>query len=229
MAGGGRMPVRWGEVYSEHLLGKTSRKLSEIEGGGIFIPDDVQGLVEAVHGGSEDFNWEVPGGSHEAKAWTEHTGKETAERSMAALRAVRRARKVGALHDLHDLEGEEDEWEVSTRLGADSVRLLCAYAQVDGQLTLDIAGEQLLPEAAETGGMSAPTVRQVMRRTIPVRAEWFRDAEPGDLSPPSSWAEHPMLGDLRVLRQPVRHGKTQAVKVGDKTLRLDHDLGLVRE
>ncbi|MFD5786730.1 CRISPR-associated helicase Cas3' [Streptomyces sp. NPDC127037] len=229
LAGGGRMPAQWGEVYSEHLLGKTSRKLAEIDGGGIAIPDDVQGLVEAVHGDSEDFDWDVPG-SREAKAWAEHKGKETAERSMAALRSVRRARQVAELHDLHDMEGEEDEWEVSTRLGAESVRLLCAYVQEDGQVTLDAEGKQPLPEAAtKDGRMPAPAVRQVMRRTIPVRAEWFRDAEPDTLSPPSSWAEHPMLGDLRVLRQPIHQGKAQAVKVGDRTLRLDQDLGLVRE
>ncbi|MEU5718060.1 CRISPR-associated helicase Cas3' [Streptomyces sp. NPDC020403] len=227
VAGGGRMPVQWGEVYSEHLLGKTSRKLAEIEGGGIAIPDDVQELVEAVHGGSEDLEWDVPGSS-EAKAWAKHQGKETAERSMAALIAVPRARQVRELHDLHHLEGEEDEWEVSTRLGADSVRLLCAYAQQDGQLTLDVAGTQQLPDATTDGRMPASSVRQVMSRTIPVRADWFRDAGPDALSPPSSWVEHPMLGDVRVLRQPVRRGVAQAVKVGDMTLCLNQDLGLVR-
>ncbi|MFD9784403.1 CRISPR-associated helicase Cas3' [[Kitasatospora] papulosa] len=227
LAGSGRLPVQWGEVYSEHLLGKTSRKLAEIDVGGIAIPDDVQRLVESVHGDSADFDWNVSG-SPEAKAWTEHKGKETAERSMAALCAVPRARLVQELYDLHDLEGEEDEWEVSTRLGADSVRLLCTYAQEDGQLTLDAQGKQPLPEAREDGRMPASSVRQVMRRTIPVRADWFRDAEPDAFSPPSSWAEHPMLGDLRILRQPIRQGKAQAVKVGDKMLSLDQDLGLVR-
>lgn len=227
LTGGGRMPVQWGEVYSDHLLGKTSRKLAEVEGGGIAIPDDVQRLVEAVHGDSEDFDWNVSG-SREAKAWAEHKGKETAERSMAALRAVRRARQVAELHDLHDLEGEEDEWEVSTRLGADSVRLLCAYVQEDGQLTLDAEGKQPLPEGDKDGRMLASSVRQVMRRTLPVRADWFREAEPDTLSPPSSWVEHPMLGELRVLRQPIRQGKAQALKVGDWTLSLDQDLGLVR-
>ncbi|MFF4249471.1 CRISPR-associated helicase Cas3' [Streptomyces sp. NPDC001822] len=227
LVGGGRMPVQWGEVYSEHLLGKTSRMLAEIEGGGIAIPEDVQRLVEAVHGDGEEFDWNVSG-SPEVKAWVEHKGRETAERSMAALRAVRRARQVAELYDLHDLQGEEDEWELSTRLGADSVRLLCAYAQEDGQLTLDAEGKRPLPDVPKDGRMPASSVRQVMRRTIPVRADWFRDAEPDTLSLPASWAEHPMLGDLRVLRQPVRQGKAQAVKVGDKTLFLDQDLGLVR-
>ncbi|MFG2430449.1 CRISPR-associated helicase Cas3' [Streptomyces sp. NPDC048590] len=228
LSGGGRMPVQWGEVYSEHLLGKTSRKLAEIERAGIAIPGDVQELVEAAHGDSEDFAWNAPG-SREAKNWAEHKGKETAERSMAALCAVRRARQIAELHDLHDMEGEEDEWEVSTRLGADSVRLLCAYAQEDGLLTFDVEGTLPLPEATTEGRMPSAAVRQVMRRTIPVRADWFRGAEPESFAPPTSWAEHPMLGDLRVLRQPINRGKAQAVKVGDKAMRLDQDLGLVRE
>ncbi|MFE7055893.1 CRISPR-associated helicase Cas3' [Streptomyces californicus] len=228
LAGGGRVPAQWGEVYSEHLLGKTSRRLAEFVGGCIAIPDDVQGLVEAVHGDSNDLDWDVPG-SREAKTWAEHMGKETAERSIAALRAVPRARQVAELYELHALEGVEDEWEVSTRLGADSVRLLCVYAQEGGPLTLDAEGKEPLPEMPEEGRMPARRVRQVMRRTIPVRADWFRDAEPGTFSPPSSWAEHPMLGDLRVLPQPVGQGKAQAVKVGAKLLRLHPDLGLVRE
>ncbi|MFJ2766087.1 CRISPR-associated helicase/endonuclease Cas3 [Streptomyces prasinus] len=109
IAGGGKMPAQWGEVYSEHLLATTSHTLAGIEGGTISIPGDVQNLVEAVHGNNEDFDWNSPGGS-EAKAWTAHRGKEMAERSMAGLLAVPRARSVLALHDLYDLPGEEDEW-----------------------------------------------------------------------------------------------------------------------
>ncbi|MEW2625786.1 hypothetical protein [Streptomyces sp. NPDC048106] len=147
---------------------------------------------------------------------------------MAGLKAIPRARQVARLHDLHHLEGEEDEWELSTRLGADSVRLLCAYAQDDGRITLDIPGTQSLPEASQNGQMSAEAVREVMRRTIPVRADWFRDADPDRISPPESWKDHPMLGDLRILRLPILRGIAQAVKIGDKSLCLDVDLGLVR-
>ncbi|MFC7512176.1 hypothetical protein ACFQV4_25555 [Streptomyces thermocarboxydus] len=87
ITGGGAVPRQWGEVYSEHLLATTSRTLAGIQGGTISIPDDVQHLVEAVHGNSEDFDWNNPGGS-ETKAWTAHKGKEMAERSMAGLLAV---------------------------------------------------------------------------------------------------------------------------------------------
>ncbi|WP_221359242.1 CRISPR-associated helicase Cas3' [Streptomyces beigongshangae] len=228
ITGGGKTPAQWGEVYSEHLLAATSRTLAGIEGGTISVPGDVQGLVEAVHGDSEDFDWNTPGGS-EAKAWTAHKGKEMAERSMAGLLAVPRARSVSALHDLHNLPGEEDEWEVSTRLGADSVRLLCAYLHNDGRLTLDLKGEHLLPQAAPDGKMPVSLVREVMRRTMAVRADWLKEADPHDIAPPKSWTQHPMLADLRVLHQPVQGGNAQPVKTGGKTLRLDKDLGLVRK
>ncbi|MER5996647.1 CRISPR-associated helicase Cas3' [Streptomyces viridosporus] len=228
ITGGGTAPRQWGEVYSEHLLATTSRTLAGIGGGNISIPGDVQDLVEAVHGDSEDFDWNTPGGS-EARAWTAHRGKEMAERSMAGLLAVPRARSVSALHDLHNLPGEEDEWEVSSRLGADSVRLLCAYVHNDGRVTLDVEGEHLLPQAAADGKMSVSLVREVMRRTMAVRADWLKGADPDSIAPPKSWTQHPMLADLRVLHQPVQGGSAQPVKAGGKTLRLDKDLGLVRK
>lgn len=227
VAGGGKTPRQWGEVYSEHLLAVTSRTLAGIAGGTVSVPGDVQGLVEAVHGDSEDFDWDTPGG-REAKAWTEHKGREMAQRSMAGLLAVPRARSVSVLHDLHNLPGEEDEWEVSTRLGADSVRLLCAYVHEDGRVTLDAEGEHLLPQAASGGAVPVSSVREVMRRTMAVRAEWLKEADPGTVAPPESWAQHPMLADLRVLYQPVQGGNAQPVKIGGKTLRLDKDCGLVR-
>ncbi|WP_338785179.1 helicase-related protein [Streptomyces sp. DG1A-41] len=230
IAGDGKTPPQWGEVYSEHLLSTTSRTLARIKGGTVSIPGDVQDLVEAVHGDNEDFDWNTPGAS-ETKAWAAHKGKDIAERSIAGLLAVPRARSVSALHDLHHLPGEEDEWEISTRLGADSVRLLCAYVHQDGRVTLDLEGEHLLPQAgasAADGTMPVSSVREVMRRTIPVRADWLRDADPDSIAPPKSWTRHPMLADLRVLYQPVQGGSAQAVKVGGKTLRLDKDCGLVR-
>ncbi|MGW7466994.1 CRISPR-associated helicase Cas3' [Streptomyces xantholiticus] len=226
IAGGGGVPVQWGEVYSEHLLVTTSVTLAGIDGV-VSVPGDVQELVEAVHRDDERFDWDSPG-SPRVKAWTAHKGKEMAERSMAGLRAVARARSISVLHDLHHLPGEEDEWEVSTRLGADSVRMLCVYVQEDGRTTLDLAGEDPLPDADPGAKMPVAAVRAVMRRTIPVRADWLRDASEDAINPPESWAEHPMLGDLRVLRQPVRLGAAQAVTVGGKALRLDEDLGLVR-
>ncbi|MFE7379463.1 CRISPR-associated helicase Cas3' [Streptomyces zhihengii] len=228
IADGGRVPQQWGEVYSEHLLTTTSRTLHSLTNTTISIPDDVQHLVETVHGDGTNFDWNTPGGNDE-KAWTAHKGKETAERSMAGLRAVPRARSTAALHDLHHLPGEEDEWELSTRLGADSVRLLCTYLHPDGTLTLDPEGTQPLPEATDGKKMPNASVRAVMRRTLPVRADWLTGADPDSIAPPPSWTDHPLLGELRLLRQPLYSGTAQAVPIGKHTLRLDEDLGLTRK
>ncbi|MGW4824748.1 CRISPR-associated helicase Cas3' [Streptomyces sp. NPDC004227] len=228
LAEGGRLPMQWGEIYSEFLLRASSAKLGGLPEKTVSIPGDVQALVEAVHGDNgETFNWDIPGGRLKT-AWTAHLGKDLAERSVAGLVAVPKARQVSGLHALHSLPGDEDEWEAATRLGADSVRLLCAYLQADGRRTLDLAGSEPIPDPGPGEKMLATEVRAVMRRTIPVRADWFR-AEDGDRpSAPESWEQHPMLNDVRVLYQPVRDGRGQPVAVGGKTLHLDEDLGLVR-
>ena len=110
------------------------------------------------------------------------------------------------------------------------MRLLCAYVHddMDGLVTLDPEGERPLPVPGAGGRMSPADVRAVMARTIPVSADWF-SGEFESHRPPVEWAEHPMLGDLLVLRQPVRDGESQAVAVGSRSLRLDAELGLVRE
>ncbi|WP_240450525.1 hypothetical protein [Streptomyces sp. 11-1-2] len=95
-------------------------------------------------------------------------------------------------------------------------------------MTLDPEGKESLPSASEGDRVPAAAVRKVMRRTIPVRSDWLHSPDGDSMSPPGSWTEHPMLGDLRVLYQPVQAGTVQAVQVGDKTLHLDENLGLVR-
>ncbi|MGW9027915.1 CRISPR-associated endonuclease Cas3'' [Streptomyces sp. NPDC055722] len=228
LAEGGGVPKQWGEVYSEFLLAATSAKLGGLPGGSIAIPGHVQELVESVHGaGVESFDWDNPGGRHKA-AWNAYRGKDMAERSVAGLVAVPRARSVKGLHALHGLPGNEDEWEVATRLGAESVRLLCAYVHADGRSTLDLAGAEPVPDPGMGEGFPARAVRAVMRRTVPVRADWIPAGDRELVGPPQSWAQHPMLSDVCVLYQPVRDGQAQAVAVGGKSLYLDEDLGLVR-
>jgi CRISPR-associated endonuclease/helicase Cas3 len=226
LLGGGGVPKVWGEVYHEYLLGMTSQLLAERGTQRIAIPEDVQELVEAVHGtGTGRFDWGDP---DKSAAWSAYAGRTAAERSMGKALVIPRARNVVALHDLHHLDGTEDEWEAATRLGADSVRLLCAFAQDGGEATLDVDGEVPLPGPGADGRMAVDDVRTVMGRTIPVNAEWFR-GERDRYRPPVMWEEHPMLGDLLVLAQPVAAGVAQPVTVGGKQVRLDAELGLVRE
>ncbi|MFF6956158.1 CRISPR-associated helicase Cas3' [Streptomyces sp. NPDC008317] len=221
---GGAVPRQWGTVYPEFLLMETSGTLSERLSPIVAIPDEVQDLVEAVHGNRADrFDWTNP---EKSAAWSAYTGEILAQRAVGDVLVIPRAGTTRELRGLHHLQGTEDEWEAATRLGADSVRLLCLYAQPDGTLTLDVDGELSLPKAGEDGRIAIPDVRTVMGKTIPVRADLFRDDWSAH-QPPPAWMDHPMLGDLIVLEQPVHHGVAQEVAVGKRRMWLDPDLGLV--
>ncbi|MEX3105997.1 MULTISPECIES: CRISPR-associated helicase Cas3' [unclassified Streptomyces] len=223
VAAGRGVPKEWGEVYAEFLLRTTSTTLGRYDGRSIAIPGDVQDLVEEVHGHDDMFVWKDP---VQSAAYTAYRGQELADRSVGNIVVIHQARLVPSLHKLHHLKGTEDEWEAATRLGADAVRLLCAYRHADGRTTLDPEGTETLPG---TGGdvLTPAGVRAVMARTMPVNADWFK----GELEhhrAPDEWSEHPRLGDLVVLRQPVADGQVQPVTVVKKSLRLDPELGLVR-
>ncbi|WP_328765421.1 MULTISPECIES: CRISPR-associated helicase Cas3' [unclassified Streptomyces] len=226
VADGGLVPHAWRGVYHEALLVETSAVLAERGGVPVALPEDVQGLVERVHGDRADrFDWTNP---EESAVWTSYLGEESAQRAAGNFAVVQRAGQVAGLHALHR-EGRWEEWEATTRLGADSVRLLCVYVHPDGRETLDVQGLVPLPAAGRGDRPAVSDVRQVMGRTIAVRADWFRDAKGVDLGVPEGWVEHPMLGDLVVLRQPVDDGVAERVAVGGRQVWLDGELGLRRE
>ncbi|MFI1400715.1 CRISPR-associated helicase Cas3' [Streptomyces sp. NPDC020681] len=226
IAASGAVPRQWGSVYAEFLLLETSHVLAERGREPVAVPGDVQGLVEAVHGDRGDrFSWEDPAKS---AAWSAYAGENLAQESVGNSLVIPSRRGVRGLEDLHQLQGAEDEWVAATRLGSDSVRLLCVFEQPGGRVTLDREGLNVLPRAEKGGRLAADAVRAVMRRTIPVRASWFKDVAGDVHAPPEDWIDHPLLGDLVVLRQPVRKGAVVPVQVGRWFLRLDEDLGLVR-
>ncbi|MGW9375017.1 CRISPR-associated helicase Cas3' [Streptomyces xanthophaeus] len=226
LVGGGGVPRQWGEVYHEAILRETSQALATLGAKPVSVPDDVQELVERVHGtGTGRYSFDDPDAS---AAWTAYAGKEAAQRGAGSLVVIPRARSVVGLDELHRSPGTEDEWEAATRLGADSVRLLCVYVHGEGQECLDLAGEVPLPSASEGGSLTAADVRMVMGRTIAVNAEWFRDADRAVLRSPADWGEHSLLGDLVLLRQVVRDGQPIPVVVGKRHIWLDDVLGLRR-
>ncbi|WP_369201604.1 CRISPR-associated helicase Cas3' [Streptomyces sp. PU-14G] len=226
VADGGQVPKRWGEVYPEFLLTETSALLHEYDRRTMSIPGEVQELVERVHGDQADrFDWNTPQDSYLA-----YLGDTCAKESLGKSIVIPRVGNVESLHELHREAGTEEEWQAATRLGAESVRLLCTYQQPGGSLTLDVEGNVPLPRPDDEGRFAADDVRAVMRKTIPVRADWFQ-AEKVDQEahrPDETWREHPMLGDLVLLRHPVRDGAVDAVQVGAKAMLLDETLGLTR-
>ncbi|MGD3109460.1 CRISPR-associated helicase Cas3' [Streptomyces sp. YGL11-2] len=224
LATGRGVPGQWGEVYDEFPLRATSEVLARRGAEPIMIPEDVQGLVEEVHGDRADrFDWDDPSKS---AAYTAYRGKELAERSVGGVVVIPRTGSVPGLHKLHHLHGAEEEWEAATRLGADAVRLLCVYVHDNGTTTLDPEG--ICPLPGLDSSLTPTDVRAAMGRTIPVNAEWFQGEREAHRTP-DQWAEHPLLGDLVMLRQSMVDGQARPVRVGVKSLHLDAELGLVRQ
>lgn len=206
----------WTEVSGCYLVRRGHRP--------VCVPGDVQALVEEVHGHqAEVFCWDDPA---QSVAYSAYKGTELAAMSLGDLVVIPRARSVGGLDGLHHLDGAEDEWQASTRLGADAVRLLCVYTHAGGAVTLDRAGKQPFP-GIETA-LAPADVKAAMERTIPVNADWFRGERDAHRAT-EQWLEHSMLGDPVVLRLPVRDGVVQSVAVRGKHMYLDPERGLVRK
>lgn len=224
LLGGREVPPHWGEVYPEALLSATSELLVPGERT-VKVPETVPELVEDVHGDRDGrYDWDTP---QQSEAWFEHKGKTLAMEQAGRMATVPRPRSVGGLEELHAHDVPDDERVVSTRLGADSVRALCVYAQPCGTLTLDAAGHVPLPEADPGSRLRIGDVRSVMRRTIPVAAIWF-GSELGDQPVPRGWSDYAVLEELVLLRLPVHEGTVGDIVVKGRSLTLDEELGLVR-
>ena len=221
---GGKVPPHWGEVYPEALLAETSALLAP---GRLTlqVPEDVPGLVEDAHGDRDGrFDWDSPQNSG---AWIDYKGKTLAMEQAGRMATVPRPQYVRTLDELHQYDLPGDERVISTRLGADSVRVLCVYEHSSGVLTLDVDGCFPLPEAAPGARLRIGDVRSVMRRTIPVASDWF-DTETRDQPVPSGWLDYSALQDLVLLRFPVRDGAVGEMTIKNRSLTLDEELGLVR-
>ena len=227
----GAPPKPWGEVYHPYLLKRTSDLLRERHGTSVSIPQEVQQLVERIHGdaevddtGNRLHTWDQPG----VAVWREaHLGEKLAQESVAAAVAIPTPRRVVGLESLSRLDMADDEWRAATRLGADSVRILCCYVHSDDRVTLDLEGEEQLPEPDSSERLAPELVRRVMKRTIAVRAAWLDQTGPAH-QPPASWEKQGMLADLVLLRQQVRDGVASPVPMGSRTFEFDPELGLIR-
>jgi CRISPR-associated endonuclease/helicase Cas3 len=229
-------PRTWGTVYDTSLLRRTSRLLREVEPTGIGVPGDVQRLIDAVY--ADDF-----GDRLESAAEREELQRLDAEREAAGLAEEQLAQMTvvpspTGLTDLARLSddglGLVDEAMVTTRLGADSERAVCAYVQSGGELTLDPKGRTPLPgHRGEGGRLAMADVRSVMRQSVPLPGRWLAQRSPEQESP-AAWANQPLLSDLTVLRmRPVLEAvsgeglacSVWACQVGDRTLTMS-DVGL---
>ncbi len=191
-------PRSWGRVYDAGLLVRTSRVLQERAAGGIAVPDDVQRLVDEVY--EEDFVDRLEGAAREelVRLDEERLAGEAAERHLAAWASICSPTDVkGDLSKLSAREAGVTQELLTTRLGADTGRVLCLYEQSDGRATLDPEGMAEVPVGGRWG-LRPDELAGVARRVAPVPGRWLRSGDLGT-AVPGEWGTHPSLRDLVLL------------------------------
>ncbi|MFB7390308.1 CRISPR-associated helicase Cas3' [Streptomyces microflavus] len=191
-------PRSWGAVYDAGLLMRTSRILQERAPSGIAVPDDVQHLVDEVY--EEEFVDRLEGSAREelVRLDEERLAGEAAERHLAAWTSI--CSPVDVKGDLSKLSAREagvTQDLLTTRLGADTGRVLCLYQQANGVTTLDPQGTVEAPDGGRWG-LRPAGLAEVARRVAPVPGRWLRGGEPGT-AVPQVWGTHPSLRDLVLL------------------------------
>ncbi|MFJ4126027.1 CRISPR-associated endonuclease Cas3'' [[Kitasatospora] papulosa] len=226
-APGGSVPRSWGTVYDAGLLVRTSQILQRCAGGGIAVPEDVQRLVDEVY--EEEFVDRLEGAAREelARLDEERVASEAAERHLAVWTSICAPADVkGDLSKLSVREAGVSEELLTTRLGADTGRVLCLYEQAGGATSLDPEGRALVP-AGGRFGLRASELADVARRVAPVPGRWLRGGESG-AEVPESWGTHPSLRDLVVLRMSPAGEGSWACRHGRYTISIS-DVGLEAE
>ncbi|MFD0416818.1 CRISPR-associated helicase Cas3' [Streptomyces sp. NPDC127108] len=220
-------PRSWGSVYDGGLLHRTARVLAEAEAVGIDVPGDVQRLIDTVY--AEDFVERLAGAAEQEQLRildAERQAEEMAQTQLAAMVGIRAPADVaGDLHRLSERTAGVTEELLTSRLGADTGRVLCLYEQSDGSLTLDEAGTHPLPE--DIRGLPRRHLAQIISHAVPVPGKWLL----GDsgYGAPRGWDDQPLLREVVLLRMRPEPGEGTGIAWscchGDRTIRTS-DVGL---
>ncbi|MFJ2565735.1 CRISPR-associated endonuclease Cas3'' [Streptomyces sp. NPDC087568] len=217
-------PPSWGSVYDTSLLIRTSLLLAERATDGIVVPDGVQELVDAVY--APDFVDGLDAAVEQELGLLdgERLASTMAETDLAAMVGIRGPGDIqGNLHLIsRQLEGVTEEL-LTTRLGADTGRVVCVYVQDDGQRTLDEAGSIDLP-GIEGVPLDREAVAQIVAHVAPVPGKWVRDsAQVSEL--PAAWRKTSALRDLTVLPMTRAGDSGWSCRFGDRTIAIS-EVGL---
>ncbi|GAA2932942.1 CRISPR-associated helicase/endonuclease Cas3 [Streptomyces enissocaesilis] len=215
------LPPGWGTVEPSVTLHETARLLPDLEKELLVVPDDVQPLVEQVHGVTSGFAAETMRLQQLAAA---HQTRTSRQQQLSAIHLIPPPKRVSSLADLH--RQHLTTTQAATRPGVQPRRLLPCYRGPDGTLTLDAAGLLPLPDQKH---LSPRHLRSILEHTLPVPAAWVARASVPH-QPPASWKQHPLLADTLLLpTEPVtrksEHEKGQCF--GHHWLRMDEELGLL--
>ncbi|MFJ4469633.1 CRISPR-associated helicase Cas3' [Streptomyces sp. NPDC089424] len=212
-AADGGVPRSWGAVYDAGLLRRTSVILAECAREGVAVPGGVQRLVDEVY--EEGFVDRLEGAAREelTRLDEERMAGEAAERHLAAWAGICAPAEVkGDLSKLSVRDAGVTEELLTTRLGADTGRVLCLYEQADGAVSLDLEGKVPVPVGGR-GGLGVSELADVARRVAPVPGRWLRGDEKGG-GVPAKWGTHPSLRDLVLLRMSHAGGEAWRSRYG---------------
>jgi CRISPR-associated endonuclease/helicase Cas3 len=213
------LPAAWRTLDAPFLPHATAAHLAGRPEGTLTldVPDDVQRLVEAVHGDAEDLARTTPGLEPRYRT---HQSRQRLEEHRSALHLIPAPRHTLSLADLH--RQHLHARDAATRLGVMPRRVLPVYRTPAGQPALDAAGTRpLVVEREPTPGQ----IRSILRHTLPVPAAWVAGLGRAHHAP-AAWHKHALLADLVLLEHPTDRPDEQ-VRADRHTLRLDPVLGLV--
>lgn len=220
-----RAPKTWGEVYDPSLLLRTSMLLEKYVGSGVAVPGQVQELVDAVYADIFADDLEASVQRELQRMDATRIASAAAEGQLAEAVTIRPPYDVqGDLSCLTNTAAGITEELLTTRLGADSGRVVCAFVKDDG-LFLDPHGKIPLPGVTGKRPLRREEVALIMRHTTPVPGRWLAgcltENEPSEV-----WGERPVLAGLLVL--PLRYGADGrwTCRLGDRQVELSKALGI---
>ncbi|MFE6456604.1 hypothetical protein ACFVP0_03945 [Streptomyces cinereoruber] len=210
-----RVPPTWGAVYDHGLLVRTAELLRREQEGGIAVPGDVQRLVDAVYAADFVDGLDAAVKQELVRMDLERAAKETAESHLARVTTICAPHDVeGNLGRLSELQDGVTEELLTTRLGADTGRVLLLYTQPGGELTLDEEGTLSLSALTRRPTPTREELGLIMSWVAPVPGSWLPEGE--GLPHPAGWEKQAALRELTLVavnREPDgtswrgRHGK----------------------
>nr|WP_324610465.1 MULTISPECIES: CRISPR-associated endonuclease Cas3'' [unclassified Streptomyces] len=210
-----KVPPTWGAVYDHGLLVRTAELLRREQGGGIAVPGDVQRLVDAVYAADFVDGLDAAVKRELVRMDLERAAKETAESHLARVTTICAPHDVeGNLGRLSEVQDGVTEELLTTRLGADTGRVLLLYTQPGGELTLDEEGALSLSALTRRSTPTHEELGLIMSWVAPVPGSWLPEGE--GLPHPAGWEKQAALRELTLVavnREPDgtswrgRHGK----------------------
>jgi CRISPR-associated endonuclease/helicase Cas3 len=222
-SGAASVPVSWPFVYPMALLRRTRELLAGLGEVSIKIPEDIQPMVEKVY--SEDFtDPDSPMGEDDIA----RIADDQVRLLIAMGVSIPEPLDIRSLHQL--TESDLDESLITTRLGADSARVLCCYRDLAGKLWLDPQLSRPVPFEG-TGPKKRFTraeVRELLAEIVPIPGAWAIGRTAAN-EPPVAWGKNAHLRDVLLLPHSVdQKGNIQSAEIGTNSFVLRVEEGLVR-